>query len=100
MRLESAIHSAEKGPVEVAKEGNVTVPIHATTNRIYRINPANGARELKNEHPQLTVIFHEAGRALAEIRKVSAFFRAYRRVGAAAFRTTNNRDPKTITKAR
>ena len=36
----------------LVREGSVSVKIYTTTNRIYRVNPANGQRELKSEHPQ------------------------------------------------
>ena len=51
-----------KGPIEVAKEGSSLVPIYATTNRIYRLNPITGQRHLKSEHPQFTVIYYEGSR--------------------------------------
>jgi len=49
----------ERGPVEVVKEGSISIPIYATTNRIYRTDPTTGARDLKSEHPQFTVIYYE-----------------------------------------
>jgi len=52
----------EKGPVEVVKQGSISVPIYATTNRIYRLNPASGRRELKSEHPQFTLSYYEGSR--------------------------------------
>lgn len=56
--------SSEKGPLEVAKLGSISVPIYATTNRIYRLNPASGNRELKSEHSQFTVTYYEGSRCV------------------------------------
>ena len=60
--MEAQPTAPEKGPIEVAKQGNISIPIYATTNRIYRINPVTGVRELKSEHPQFTVIYYEGSR--------------------------------------
>jgi hypothetical protein len=49
----------DRGPIEVAKEGSSSVPIYATTNRIYRLDPVTGQKTLKSEHPQFTVIYYE-----------------------------------------
>src|SRR5690242_5777241 len=54
--------SSDKGPLESTKQGNTSIPIYATTNRIYRSDPATGKRELKSEHPQFTVIYYEGSR--------------------------------------
>jgi hypothetical protein len=33
---------SEKGPIEVVKQGSSSVPIYATTNRIYHLDPVTG----------------------------------------------------------
>jgi integrase len=77
----------EKGPIEIAKQGSITVPIYATTNRIYRINPGNGARELKSEHPQFTVIYYEGTRRVK--RKFADIEKARREADLAAIKLAN-----------
>src|SRR4051812_37425175 len=77
----------EKGPIEVAKEGSITIPIYATTNRIYRINPANGSRELKSEHAQFTVIYYEGSRRVK--RKFADIGKARREAELAAIKISN-----------
>jgi hypothetical protein len=46
----------------LVREGSVSVKIYTTTNRIYRVNPANGQRELKSEHPQFTLAYYSGMR--------------------------------------
>jgi len=79
--------SLEKGPLEVAKQGSITVPIYATTNRIYRLNPASGDRELKSEHPQFTVIYYEGSRRVK--RKFADLVKARREADLAAIKLAN-----------
>ncbi|MBC8096841.1 MAG: site-specific integrase, partial [Akkermansiaceae bacterium] len=79
--------STEKGPLEVAKQGSISVPIYSTTNRIYRLNPANGSRELKSEHPQFTVIYYEGSRRVK--RKFSNLVKARREADLAAIKLSN-----------
>lgn len=85
MKTKPTIH--EKGPLEVAKQGSVSIPIYATTNRIYRRNPATGARELKSEHPQFTVIFYEGSRRVQ--RKFADLGKARREADLAAIKLAN-----------
>lgn len=47
--------STEKGTIDLGKQGSITIPIYATTNRIYRPNPIPWLRELKSEHPHFTI---------------------------------------------
>lgn len=79
--------SLEKGPLEVAKQGSIKVPIYSTTNRIYRLNPASGNRELKSEHPQFTVIYYEGSRRVK--RKFSDLAKARREADLAAIKLSN-----------
>jgi integrase len=51
----------ESEPI-VVRQGSVAVKIYTTTNRIYRVNPANGQRELKSEHPQFTLTYYAGTR--------------------------------------
>jgi integrase len=79
--------SPEKGPLEVVKEGSISVPIYATTNRIYRVNPASGSRELKSEHPQFTVIYYEGSRRVK--RKFADLVKARCEADLAAIKLSN-----------
>ena len=47
----------------MAKEGSSSVPIYATTIRIYRLDPVTGQKTLKSEHPQFTIITMRVGYA-------------------------------------
>jgi integrase len=77
----------ERGPIEVTKEGSISIPIYATTNRIYRTNPATGARELKSEHPQFTVIYYEGSRRVK--RKFADIASARKEAELAAIKLAN-----------
>ena len=77
----------DKGPLEVVKQGSITVPIYSTTNRIYRLNPTSGVRELKSEHPQFTVIYYEGSRRVK--RKFSDLVKARREADLAAIKLSN-----------
>lgn len=85
--MKSKPESSGKGPLEFAKQGSIKVPIYATTNRIYRLNPASGARELKSEHPQFTVIYYEGSRRVK--RKFSDLPKARREADLAAIKLAN-----------
>lgn len=85
--VKSSNSNGDKGPLEVAKQGSITVPIYATTNRIYRVNPATGQRELKSEHPQFTVIYYEGSRRIK--RKFSDLAKARREADLAAIKLSN-----------
>jgi integrase len=70
----------DKGPLEVVSQGNISIPIYATTNRIYRKNPITGKKELKSEHPQFTVSYYDGTKRklrkfadLADARKEADF---------------------------
>jgi integrase len=86
-RMKTTDSSPEKGPLEVAKQGSISVPIYSTTNRIYRLNPASGKRELKSEHPQFTVIYYEGSRRIK--RKFSDLAKARREADLAAIKLSN-----------
>lgn len=77
----------DKGPIEVAKEGSSSVPIYATTNRIYRLDPATGHKVLKSEHPQFTVIYYEGSRRVK--RKFADLGSARREAELAATKLAN-----------
>lgn len=77
----------ERGPIEITKEGSTTVPIYATTNRIYRTNPVTGERELKSEHPQFTVIYYEGSRRVK--RKFADIKGARKEAELAAIKLSN-----------
>lgn len=77
----------EKGPLEFAKQGSITVPIYATTNRIYRLNPASGNRELKSEHPQFTVSYYEGSRRVK--RKFADLAKARREADLVVIKLSN-----------
>ena len=79
--------STEIGPLEVAKQGSISVPIYATTNRIYRLNPASGNRELKSEHSQFTVIYYEGSRRVK--RKFADLEKARREAELAVIKLAN-----------
>lgn len=79
--------SADKGPIEVAKQGSIIVPIYATTNRIYRTDPTSGRRQLKSQHPQFTVIYYEGSRRVK--RKFSDLEKARREADLAAIKISN-----------
>lgn len=79
--------TTEKGPLEVAKQGSISVPIYATTNRIYRLNPATGQKELKSEHPQFTVIYYEGSRRVK--RKFADLEKARREAELAKIKLAN-----------
>jgi len=76
-----------RGPLEVVKEGSISVPIYATTNRIYRLNPASGQRELKSEHPQFTVVYYEGSRRIQ--RKFAKLEKARQEADLAAIKLCN-----------
>lgn len=61
-RVPSPTPSDRKGPVKVVKLGSISVPIYETTNRIYRLNPATGQRELISAHPQFTLAYYQGAR--------------------------------------
>ena len=73
--------------IEVVKQGNVSVKIYATTNRIYRLNPANGQRELKSEHPQFTLVYYAGTRRVK--RKFSDLAEARREADRAVVKLAN-----------
>jgi len=50
----------------VIREGSALVKIYPTVNRIYRVNPANGQRELKSEHPQFTLVYYSGSRRVKQ----------------------------------
>ena len=79
--------SPTKGPLEVVKLGSISIPIYATTNRIYRVNPAGGKRELKSQHPQFTVIYYEGSRRVK--RKFADLEKARREADLAGIKLSN-----------
>ncbi len=60
--MKTKARNSKKGPVEVVKEGSIQVPMYETGNRIYRLNPTTGQRELTADHPQFTLAFYEEKR--------------------------------------
>lgn len=86
-KLVEAKSVRDKGPIEVAKEGSSSVPIYATTNRIYRLHPATGQKTLKSEHPQFTVIYYEGSRRIK--RKFADLPSARREAELAATKLAN-----------
>lgn len=85
--MKAANSDSEKGPIEVAKQGSITVPIYATTNRIYRRHATTGVRKLKSEHPQFTVIYYEGSRRVK--RKFADLEKARREADLAAIKLSN-----------
>jgi integrase len=83
----------KKPPIEpesepiVVRQGSVSVKIYTTTNRIYRLNPANGQRELKSEHPQFTLTYYAGTRRVK--RKFADLAQARREAEAAVIKLAN-----------
>ncbi|MBI3414628.1 MAG: hypothetical protein HY043_04790 [Verrucomicrobia bacterium] len=54
--MKSSRKTPESDPI-VVRQGSVTATIYPTVNRIYRVDPATGQRQLKREHPQFTLVY-------------------------------------------
>jgi integrase len=52
----------KKGPIEVVKEGSISIPIYATCNRVFLRDRATNERNVTAEYPQFAVTYYQGAK--------------------------------------